>query len=80
MRRQMTERVFGEYGGLLDAMIDVAKGTFQEKKDVKGRTRIYTAAPSTDMLKHLNEQTIGKPKEVVSIDFGVDEDRDKYAA
>ena len=77
MRKMLTERARKEFSGLIDAQLDLARGVYVEEidtvKDKKGnlktKRRVYKRPPSSEAIKYLMDQAIGKPKETKEIDL-----------
>lgn len=61
LRRQLTERVSKEYGAIMDAMLDSAKGHYARRVTETGEVKVYKKSPNVEMLKYLHDQIIGKP-------------------
>lgn len=61
MRRLLIERANKEFGGIMDAILDSAKGHYVQVKKDDGEVKIYKKSPNSDMLKYLIDQVVGKP-------------------
>ncbi|MEK7576164.1 MAG: hypothetical protein AAB482_00550 [Patescibacteria group bacterium] len=64
MRELLIQKVFDEFGPLIDAQIQKAKGTtIVSEKD--GTIVFKDNLPDTQAFKTLLEQAVGKPKETI---------------
>jgi len=70
-RDALIVKIRGDYEGIVQALIDSAKGSWIEKtvtaKNNKGleekTSKIYQEKPNTDVAMYLLNQLVGKPKE-----------------
>lgn len=67
LKSKLLERVEKEFGGLMDTMINLAKGIQVEGVDSEGEVKLYIKAPNAEILKYLTDQTLGKAKETLDV-------------
>jgi hypothetical protein len=77
MRKMLTQRARKEFSGLIDAQLDLARGVYVEEVDtvkdkkgnIKTKRRVYKRPPSSEAIKYLMDQAVGKPKETRDVNL-----------
>lgn len=67
MREELVQRVKKEFGPIVDALIEDAKGLYEEKVTKDGTIKIFKNKPNYKASEYLFNQSIGKPKETVEM-------------
>jgi hypothetical protein len=77
MRRFLIEKVNEEFGPIIQAQIDLAKGLHVIEQGKDGEVRRYQREPSESAAKQLVDQAIGRAKESIEVSGDLFEKLDK---